>query len=290
MRSVLGGRPVGAGGGSLRVVGVDVAVADAANDEAPDDAEVEVEVFLPPDLTDAARELFGERLGLAEEYARALATAAVLRGLIGPREAPRLWERHLLNCAAAGALIPTGASVIDVGSGAGLPGIVLAVARPDLSVVLVEPSVRRTTFLTEMVEQLGLTGTRVVRGRAEECRELESTADVVTARAVAPLDRLVAWCLPLAKVGRRLLALKGATAAAEVAAHAAEVRRLGGGDPMVRECRPDLLTPPTTVVEVVRVGSAPMLSARPHPAVDAAARRARSGPGSGRPRRGDIRR
>ncbi len=209
-------------------------------------------VELPAELRGVAQLLFGDRMSLAEQYGQALATEGVLRGLIGPREAPRLWERHLLNCAAAAELIPIGALVIDVGSGAGLPGIVLAVARPDLTVVLVESLARRATFLSEVLAQLGLTGTRVVRARAEECPELRSSADVVTARAVAPLDRLATWCLPLIKVGGRLLALKGTTAAEEVALHGAAVRRLGGGDPVVRECRPDPLTPPTTVVEVVR--------------------------------------
>ena len=124
-------------------------------------------------------------------------------GLIGPREAPRIWERHLLNCAAVAELIPEGATVVDVGSGAGLPGMVLAVARPDLTVTLVEPLARRTAFLTEAVASLGLEQTTVVRARAEECVGKLPAADVVTARAVAPLDRLAGWCLPLAHRRRR---------------------------------------------------------------------------------------
>jgi 16S rRNA (guanine527-N7)-methyltransferase len=140
--------------------------------------------------------------------------------LIGPRELPRLWERHLLNSAAIASLVPAGARVVDVGSGAGLPGIPLALARPDLTVTLLEPLARRVAFLTECVDRLGLERVTVVRGRAEEGpvrRELGG-ADVVTARAVAPLDRLAGWCLPLLRPGGLLLAMKGSTAAEELAA------------------------------------------------------------------------
>jgi len=176
-----------------------------------------------------------------------------VRGLIGPREAPRIWERHLLNCAAVAELIPPGAFITDVGSGAGLPGIVLSVARPDLAVILVEPLARRTAFLTEVVRALGVDArVAVVRGRAEEMASTLRPADIVTARAVAPLDRLARWCLPLATVGGRLLALKGASAAEEVAAHRIEVARLGGGTPIVHLCGSGILDPPTTVVEIVR--------------------------------------
>jgi 16S rRNA (guanine527-N7)-methyltransferase len=190
-------------------------------------------------------------LALAVRYAELLATEGVVRGLIGPREAPRLWERHLLNCAVVGEIIEKESSVVDVGSGAGLPGIVLAVARPDLAITLVEPMARRTAFLTEAVAVLDLAGpVRVVRARAEEYRG--PGADVVTARAVAPLDRLAAWCLPLVAPGGRLLALKGASAADEVAEHRAAVGRLGGGEPVIRQCGAEVLDPPTTVVEIVR--------------------------------------
>ncbi|WP_238009632.1 16S rRNA (guanine(527)-N(7))-methyltransferase RsmG [Dactylosporangium sp. AC04546] len=206
---------------------------------------------VPQDLHPAADKLFGPRLDLAQEYAQLLITDGVLRGLIGPREAPRIWERHLLNCAAVADLIPSGASVVDVGSGAGLPGMVLAVARPDLTVTLVEPLARRTAFLDEAVAKLGLT-TTVVRARAEECIGRLDPADIVTARAVAPLDRLAGWCLPLAAVGGRLLALKGSSAAAEIEEHAAALERLGAGAPVVHLCGDGLLAEPTTVVEVVR--------------------------------------
>ena len=218
-----------------------------------------------------AEQIFGARLPEAIRYAELLATGGVIRGLIGPREAPRIWERHLLNCAVIADLIPSGATVVDVGSGAGLPGMVLAVARPDLSVTLVEPLARRTAFLSEAVTALGLERTTVVRARAEECVGKLPLADVVTARAVAPLDRLAGWCLPLTAVGGRLLAMKGATAAAEIEEHAEALGRLGAGRPSVRTCGESLLAEPTTVVEIVREREA----ARPKSAPRAGGRRGR---------------
>jgi len=221
--------------------------------------------------------LFGARLAVAERYAELLVTDGVIRGLIGPREAPRIWARHLLNCAATAELIRSGASIVDVGSGAGLPGIVLAVARPDLTVTLVEPLARRTAFLGEAVDALGLDNVTVVRGRAEEVAGSLAPVDVVTARAVAPLDRLAGWCLPLAAVGGRLLALKGESAAAEAEAHAGAVLRLGGEVPVLRRCGVGLVEPPTTVIEVVRArGAVP----------DRTAARAVRRAGRGRTRRG----
>lgn len=208
---------------------------------------------LPRLLEAAAVQFFGDELPAARAYARLLVGDGVVRGLIGPREADRIWDRHLLNCAAIAELIPLETSVTDVGSGAGLPGIVLAVARPDLEVVLVEPLARRTAFLNEAVTILGLADRVTVRrARAEECTTVLPPVGVVTARAVAPLDRLASWCLPLAVVGGRLLAIKGAAAAAEVATHAGSVGRLGGAPPVVRRCGVGLLDPPTTVVEIVR--------------------------------------
>ncbi|HEX5540627.1 MAG TPA: 16S rRNA (guanine(527)-N(7))-methyltransferase RsmG [Micromonospora sp.] len=226
---------------------------------------------LPAELAEAAERLFGERLDLARAYAELLVTDGVVRGLIGPREAPRIWGRHLLNCAVVAELIPPGATLIDVGSGAGLPGVVLALARPDLAITLIEPLARRAAFLTEVVAKLGLEPVvTVVRARAEEWAATSAAvesqgADIVTARAVAPLDRLAGWCLPLAAVGGRLLALKGASAADEVAEHRATVDRLGGGPPVIRRCGIGLIDPPTTVVEIVRtrvVAPQPPRSAR----------------------------
>jgi 16S rRNA (guanine527-N7)-methyltransferase len=173
---------------------------------------------LPPGV---ARAVFGERLDLAQAYVARLGGDAVVRGLIGPRERDRLWERHVLNCAVLAPLIPEGATVADLGSGAGLPGIVLALARPDLEIDLVEPLERRSTFLQEVVDELALSRCRVVRARAEALADQSGFGrayDVVTARALAPLDRLLGWARPLVRPAGQVLALKGATAANEVAA------------------------------------------------------------------------
>jgi 16S rRNA (guanine527-N7)-methyltransferase len=216
------------------------------------------EAELPDQVRAAAEAVFGGRLEIAQRYARSLATDGVVRGLVGPREAPRVWDRHLLNCAVVAELIPPSASVTDVGSGAGLPGLALAIARPGLTVTLVEAKERAAGYLTEVVGRLGL-GERVtvVRARAEECAGRLGLADVVTARALAPLDQLAAWCLPLTVVGGRVLALKGSSVEDEVAAHAPAVRRLGGTTPAVRRCGVGVVPEPTTVVEIVRerVGS-----------------------------------
>jgi 16S rRNA (guanine527-N7)-methyltransferase len=243
----------------------------------------------PAEFAGVAGEVFGERLGLARDFARLLVTDGVVRGLIGPREAPRIWERHLINCAVMAQMIPIGASVVDVGSGAGLPGIVLAVARPDLSITLVEPLARRTAFLSEAVAALGLESTvQVVRGRAEDVVDgPPAGADVVTARAVAALDRLAGWCLPLAHVGGRVLALKGASARDEVEEHRAAVVALGGSDPVVHTCGDGLIDPPTTVVEIVKVRE--VVPAGPKPSNRAAGPGRRAGgrdSGRGTTRRG----
>jgi 16S rRNA (guanine527-N7)-methyltransferase len=193
---------------------------------------------------------FGSRLAAASHYARLLATDGVTRGLLGPREVPRLWERHLLNCAAVAELIAPGATVIDVGSGAGLPGIPLALARPDLDVELLEPLLRRVVFLEEVVAALALDRVRVVRGRAEDAR-VGPGVDLVTARAVAPLARLAAWCLPLLRPGGSLIALKGSQAPAELDAAAGDLRRLGAVEWEVESCGHGLVDPLTTVVRVV---------------------------------------
>ena len=173
--------------------------------------------------------MFGDRLALAERYVELLTGPGVARGLLGPREAGRIWSRHLLNCAVVAELFPASVRVVDVGSGAGLPGLAVAIARPDLRVDLVEPLQRRAEFLTEALETLAMTGrVRVVRGRAEEPAVVAAVgrADWVTARAVAPLDRLVRWCLPLAGVGGRLALIKGSSADEEAAQRTG--RRCGG--------------------------------------------------------------
>jgi 16S rRNA (guanine527-N7)-methyltransferase len=206
-----------------------------------------------------ARRVFAVgRLPLAERYAELLATEGVVRGLIGPREAPRLWERHLLNCAVLAELVPESASVADVGSGAGLPGVVLAIARPDLRVTLVEPLLRRTRFLDEAVAELGLRGqVEVLRGRAEEIAGTR-TFDVVTARAVAPLERLARWCLPLVDRGGELVAMKGASARAEVDAARPALTALGCADPVVVELGVEVLAQPTWAVRLARPETGPV--------------------------------
>ncbi len=206
------------------------------------------------DLPDAARTLFGDRLELAEKYHLSLATDGVERGLIGPREVPRLWERHLLNCAVIGELIAEGESVVDVGSGAGLPGIPLAIARPDLRVTLVEPLLRRSVYLAEFAESVGL-DILVVRGRAEQPGVIKEVggADVVTSRAVAPLEKLARWSIPLIHEGGRMLAMKGSSAAEEISRDRASLTRMGAGKLEIVECGVDLLPTPTIVVRAERV-------------------------------------
>lgn len=203
----------------------------------------------------AATELFGARLDRATQFAELLVTTGVERGLIGPRESDRIWSRHLLNCAAPAELFPIKARVVDVGSGAGLPGLVLALARDDLRVDLVEPLARRVQFLTEAVTALGLADqVRVLRGRAEErtIRETAGSSAWVTARAVAPLDRLVGWCLPLLEPGGRLVAMKGAQASSELTEHRSTLTRLGVSRMDVVECGVGLVEPAVTVVVVER--------------------------------------
>jgi 16S rRNA (guanine527-N7)-methyltransferase len=190
-----------------------------------------------------------DRLPLAERFAALLADAGVVRGLIGPREAPRLWERHLLNCAVLGELVPEGSTVGDLGSGAGLPGVVLAIARPDVRVTLVEPLLRRTTFLEEAVAGLGLDNVEVVRGRAEALHG-RRRFDVVTSRALAPLERLLGWSMPLVDAHGAMVAMKGSSVEDEIAAAADVLDELGCGTPEVRVLGRDTLSSTTVAVRV----------------------------------------
>jgi 16S rRNA (guanine527-N7)-methyltransferase len=177
-----------------------------------------------PSAAEAARELYGSRAPALSKYVDILTTRGIERGLLGPKEAERVWDRHILNSAALSGFIGRGSTVIDVGSGAGLPGIPVALLRPDLRVTLLEPLLRRFTFLTETVAELALEQrVFVVRGRAEEHTV---QYDVVMARAVAPLGRLITWCNPLRRAGGALLALKGESAPGEVHAAADVLRRL----------------------------------------------------------------
>jgi 16S rRNA (guanine527-N7)-methyltransferase len=197
-----------------------------------------------------AGEVFGDALPVAERYAELLAGAGVERGLIGPREADRLWDRHLLNCAVVAELIRPDAGVIDLGSGAGLPGIVLGIIRPDLSITLLEPLLRRVTFLSECVTELGLRNVTVRRARAEEVSGSLS-GDVVTARAVAPLDRLLRWGLPLLRPGGELLAFKGERAGTELEAIEPELEAFGARTAELLQVGHGKVEPPTTIVRVV---------------------------------------
>jgi 16S rRNA (guanine527-N7)-methyltransferase len=206
-----------------------------------------------PAPPDSATAVFGAALPAARRYADLLATHGVERGLIGPREVGRLWDRHLLNSAVVGELIPNQARVIDLGSGAGLPGIPLALVRPDLDVSLVEPMARRVAWLDEVVAALGLP-VRVIRGRAEEpaVKDRVGGADVITARAVAPLARLSEWSLPLLRPGGLLIAIKGVSARTEVERDSVAVGVAGGAIPRIETCGADVLATPTTVVVVER--------------------------------------
>lgn len=203
-----------------------------------------------------AREVFGDRFGDAVRYAELLAEAGVQRGLIGPREVPRLWERHLLNCAVLSEVVPEGVTVCDVGSGAGLPGIPLALVREDLKITLLEPLLRRTNFLTEVVELLGLDHVTVARGRAEEVMGTMPPVHVVTARAVAPLDRLATWGIPLLRPYGEMLALKGDTAEEELKSAATALSKLGAVGTSVLHVGEGVVDPLSTVVRV-EVGESP---------------------------------
>ena len=202
-----------------------------------------------PPMPASAREVFGDAAAKAERYAELLAGPGVERGLIGPNEVPRLWERHLLNSAAVARLVPVPCSLVDLGSGAGLPGIVLALLLPDADVTLLEPTLRRTIFLEECVADLGLGNAKIWRARAEQAAGTLA-ADVVTARAVAPLDQLAALALGLLKPGGIVLAVKGAKAKAEVRAASEALRRLGVRDVQVLVAGGGKVDPAATVVRL----------------------------------------
>lgn len=199
-------------------------------------------------------EHFGAAWPAVDGFHAMLRDQGVLRGLVGPREVARLWERHLVNSAAVVPFLPETGTIVDVGSGAGLPGIVVAAMRPDVEVVLLEPMERRTDWLTEVVQTLGLSNARVLRGRAEDQVGVLQ-ADAVTARAVAALDKLYPWTLPLLRVGGRLVALKGGRARDEAEAAVQVGERFGGG-PATIEVAPTLPgLEPTSVVLVTRTST-----------------------------------
>lgn len=207
----------------------------------------------PEREADAAAAVFGERLPTARRYAALLADTGVERGLLGPREVDRIWDRHILNSAAVAELLHEGERVVDIGSGAGLPGIPLAIARPDLEVVLLEPLLRRSEFLGEVVNELGL-AVEVVRGRAEEpaVRRRFGERDAAVSRAVAALDKLTKWSMPLLRPGGRMLAIKGARASEEVEQYRRVMAASGAADVRVVTCGANYLRPPATVVSARR--------------------------------------
>ena len=191
-------------------------------------------------------EVYPEAAQNLARFAHWLAGAGVERGFLGPREVDRIWDRHIANCAVVEELIPANSKVFDIGSGAGLPGLVLAIVRPDITMGLIEPLMRRSEFLTEVVTDLGLTDqVSVIRGRAEELKG--HTAPVVTARAVAPLGKLLTWSLPLTTKGGQILAMKGSSAATEIT-DAKEI--LKGRKAEIVLCGEGVVDPQTTVVRV----------------------------------------
>jgi 16S rRNA (guanine527-N7)-methyltransferase len=210
---------------------------------------------VPPAPPAVVFERFPDAAAALIRYAGWLADAGTVRGLIGPREVPRLWDRHLLNSIALAELLPSGIRLVDIGTGAGLPGLALAIVRPDLQVDLVESLLRRTEFLSEVVADLGLADrVRVTRGRAEDkaVTARVGQAEYVTARAVAPLDKLVRWSFPLLVRGGSLVAMKGSAAEDELATHADMLRRAKAQLAGVVECGIGLVDPPTRVVTLVK--------------------------------------
>lgn len=202
----------------------------------------------PPDI---ARDVFaGEAWDRARAFAELLAGPGVVRGLLGPREVPRIWDRHLLNCAVVAEAVPADVRLVDIGSGAGLPGLVLAIVRQDITVTLLEPLLRRTVFLEECVETLKLKNVEVLRGRAEELAG-KRVFDVASARAVAPLDRLLTWAMPLLVEGGELIAMKGERAAEELAEAEPQLRASGAATAELVTVGRGKVEPPATLVRVI---------------------------------------
>ena len=199
-----------------------------------------------PPVPASAAGVFGPALPAAVTFAALLATRGVERGLLGPREVPRIWDRHLLNCAVVAELIePRQGTLLDLGSGAGLPGLVLAMLLPEMAVTLLEPMERRCRFLTECVTELALGNVSVLRGRAED---VTLRTEVVTARAVAPLPRLAELAAGVVRPGGMVLAIKGRTAAEELKAAGPVLRRIGARDAQVVGAGQGKVVPATTVV------------------------------------------
>ena len=195
----------------------------------------------------AAVAIFGDQIDQARSFAQTLANDSDELGLLGPRELDKLWSRHILNSAVVAELVHPGDKVADVGSGAGLPGIPMAIARPDADFVLIEPMERRSSWMLEVVQDLGLKNVRVLRSRAEDVTEQDF--DIVTARAVAALDKLLKMCVPLLKLGGALIALKGSKAAEEIANSMKLEKKLGISRFEILVCGEKFLPEPTSVVK-----------------------------------------
>lgn len=224
-------------------------MSEQADPQRPEEAEA------TPQLADsernAAQTLFGDRLALAERYVEHLCTTGIEHGLLGPREVPRMWSRHVLNCAVLGTVLEAGVNVADVGSGAGLPGLAVAIARPDIEMTLIEPMERRVDWLSAVIADLGLDNVQVIRARAEEVTD-EVMADVVTARAVSALKKLIPLTVPLLDDDGQLLLLKGRSAGEEIEAASKVIKKHRLRTPEVLVLGADLLEEPTTVVRARR--------------------------------------
>ncbi len=209
----------------------------------------EVGEFLPEVEPQEAAVVFGEHIGQARQFFDLLVRDGDLLGLVGPRELPKLWSRHILNSAVVGELVTDGQLVADVGSGAGFPGIPMAILRPEVRFVLIEPMERRATWLSDVVvPELGLKNVKVLRGRAEEAPL--KNYDVVTARAVSALPKLLRMLAPLAVPGGQILALKGSKAQDEIDESKSLVKKLKLESFEIVTVGQNLLADPTTVVRV----------------------------------------
>ena len=203
------------------------------------------EVFEPELEPIEAAAVFGDRIDLARGYAAALVRDSDLLGLLGPREMPRLWSRHILNSAVVAELVPSGKTVCDIGSGAGLPGIPMAIVLPDTLFTLIEPMERRSDWLISVIDELGLKNVEVIRARAEEVGEV---FDIATARAVSALPKLLRMCIPLVRHGGEILALKGSKAAEEIEEAKRIQKKLGVESFKIEFAGARLLSEPTLVV------------------------------------------
>lgn len=215
----------------------------------PEDVDTTIE-GQTADIKKAAEAVYGEHLELADRYVQHLVTTGIEWGLLGPREVPRIWERHLLNCAVVEELIPEGVLVADVGSGAGLPGLALAIARPDSQFILIEPLERRVAWLDMVVADLGLENVDVIRARSEQVINTVDV-DIVTARAVSALRTLLPLTAPLVHGAGQILALKGQSAQAEIDKAQKVLRKYKAQSVEVLRSGEDILETTTTVVRVL---------------------------------------